>query len=402
VTGKKSIFSFLLLTLLLSFAYPLPAYTHPHDGIALTPPMGWNTWNQLGCDINEKVIREMADALVSSGMRDAGYSYLNIDDCWQAASRDTQGKLQGDPVRFPNGMKALGDYIHSRGLKYGIYTSIGSVTCQGRPASIGNEALDARSFAEWGVDYLKDDFCGVPWLSLPFFDYKKHYLAMFNALKSTGRPIVFSICNWGVFSPWQWAPEISHLWRTTPDITPEWKRIINILDEQIGLEGYAGPGHWNDPDMLEVGVPPLTEIEAQTHFSLWAMLSAPLIAGNDLRKMSAGIRSVLTNPEVIAVDQEPLGIPALPVSTDFLAHTQIWLKPLTSVAGTTQKAVLLLNRGEKAVDITVRWKKLGFKTGVILVRDLWTHQDIVPVQDSYTAWDVPAHGAVMLRVTQQN
>ena len=271
--------------------------------------MGWNSWNKFGCNVSEKMVREMADAAVSSGMKDAGYVYVVIDDCWQV-SRDPQGNILADPDRFPSGMKALADYVHSKGLKFGLYSDAGTKTCAGRPGGRGYEYQDARQYAAWGVDYLKYDWC-----SHTTQDGPSSYALMSDALKQSGRPIVFSLCEWGSNHPWLWARDVGNLWRTTGDIEDKWSNdkrgqslgVVQILDLQDGLASYAGPGHWNDPDMLEVGNGGMSTEEYRAHFSMWCMLGAPLIAGNDLRTMSADTREILTNKEVIAVDQDPLG-----------------------------------------------------------------------------------------------
>lgn len=285
-------------------------------GLALTPPMGWNTWNKFGCNVSDELVRGAADAMVSSGMKDAGYQYIVIDDCWQV-KRDEHGNIVPDPQRFPNGIKAVADYVHSRGLKFGIYSDAGEKTCAGRPGGLGHEYQDALMYASWGVDYLKYDWCNT----LPGQDARASYANIRRALDASGRPIVLSICEWGTHQPWLWGQEVGgNLWRTTGDIQPRWegKRewspgnccnngVMAIVDENEPLYSRAGPGHWNDPDMLEVGNGGLTTTENRTHFSLWAIMAAPLIAGNDLRNMPPDVKEILTNKEVIAVDQDALG-----------------------------------------------------------------------------------------------
>ena len=363
------------------------------NGLALTPPMGWNTWNRFGCKINEKLIRQAADAMVSSGMRDAGYVYIVIDDCWQG-ERDAEGNIRPDPQRFPSGMKALGDYIHAKGLKFGIYSDAGQLTCGRLPGSWGHEYQDARTYASWGVDYLKYDWC-----STYTQDAQSTYATMSDALRATGRPIVFSICEWGVNKPWLWAKNVGNLWRTTDDIYDHWSgqdgyqhSVLAILDLQVGLDGFAGPGHWNDPDMLEVGNGGMSNVEYQSHFSLWAMLAAPLMAGNDLANMGADTKAILTNREVIAVDQDPLGIEARRVAKQ--GDHEVWARPLEGGG----RAVLLLNRGNAAHAITVNWADLDLPASLRLkVRDLWAHKDLPDARGSFTA-NVPSHGVAMLRM----
>ncbi len=292
------------------------ASLHKFPGLASTPPMGWNSWNTFGCNIDEALIRATADAMVASGMRDAGYVYVNIDDCWHGA-RDADGFIQPDPVRFPSGMKALADYVHGLGLKLGLYSDAGSKTCAGRPGSQGYEYQDALQYARWGIDYLKYDWCNTGTRNAV-----EAYTTMGNALVAAGRPVLFSICEWGDNKPWLWAQPIGHMWRTTGDIINCWDCVVNhgnwnswgvmqILDKQDGLRAYAGPGQWNDPDMMEVGNMP-TPGEDRAHFAMWAMLAAPLIAGNDVRTMTDATRETLTNADVIAVDQDALGIQGFP------------------------------------------------------------------------------------------
>ena len=364
------------------------------NGLALTPPMGWNSWNKFGCDINEQVIRSAADAIVRSGMKDAGYQYVVIDDCWHG-ERDANGDIQADPQRFPSGIKALADYIHAKGLKFGIYSDAGKKTCAGRPGSRGFEYQDARQYAAWGVDYLKYDWC-----STYTQDGKSSYETMSDALRASGRDIVFSLCDWGRNKDWLWGETIGNLWRTTGDIYDGWETrdghangMTNILDMQVGLEGYAGPGHWNDPDMLEVGNGGMTFEEYKSHFSLWAALAAPLMAGNDLAHMSNETRSILLNKEVIAVDQDRLGVQGRRVAKD--GDDEVWSKPLLGGG----RAVVLFNRGNATHRITVAWPTLGYPSDLALnVRDLWQHKNLPSAKGSFSA-DVPSHGVVMIRVS---
>jgi alpha-galactosidase len=364
------------------------------DGLALTPPMGWNSWNKFGCDVSEKLIKEIADAMVESGMKDAGYEYVVIDDCWQV-DRDENGNIIVDPERFPSGMKALADYVHGKGLKFGIYSCAGTMTCQERPGSRGYEFQDARQYAAWGVDYLKYDWChhGTQ-------NSEASYALMRDALKTAGRPIVFSICEWGTTKPWLWARDIGHLWRTTSDIQDCWdcKRdwggmgFIHILDLQVGLETYAGPGHWNDPDMLEVGNRGLNLTECCAHFSLWCILAAPLMAGNDLRSMTPEIRDILTNKEVVAVDQDPLGRQGRKVRDD--GDYEVWSKEMQDGS----RAVVLFNRSTADAEISVSWNEIGYPNPLeAQVRDLWQHKDIGSFKGKYSV-SVPSHGVVMVRI----
>jgi len=360
--------------------------------------MGWNSWNKFACNVSEDLIKSTADAMVKSGMKDAGYQYVTIDDCWQV-SRDGQGNIMADPRRFPNGMKAVGDYIHSVGLKFGIYSDAGSKTCQGRPGGLGHEYQDARAYAAWGVDYLKYDWCNTTTQ-----DARASYANMRAALDASGRPIVLSICEWGTAKPWLWGREVGgNLWRTTDDINDRWGGkekwpngsccsygVLAILDEQVGLQSYAGPGHWNDPDMLEVGNGGMTNSEYRSHFSLWAILAAPLIAGNDLRSMRPETRDILTNKEVIAVDQDSLGREGERVAKN--GDLEVWAKQVADGS----RAVILLNRGSAEQEISVKWQDIGYPASVTAsVRDLWQHKDLGKFTGSFSA-PVMSHGVVMV------
>ena len=371
-----------------------PAASPAWMDLARTPPMGWNSWNRFQCNVSDALIRQTADALVSSGMRDAGYRYVVIDDCWQV-SRDASGTIAADPKRFPDGIKAVADYVHSKGLLFGLYSDAGAKTCQGRPGSNGYETQDARQYAAWGVDYLKYDWCSTDGV-----DAKIAYVTMRDALRATGRPIVFSMCEWGTSKPWTWARGVGHLWRTTTDILPCWECTKPwgglgwpaIVDLQVGLDKYAGPGGWNDPDMLQVGNPGLTVAESRAHFSFWALLAAPLIAGNDVRSMTADVRDILLNKDVIAIDQDPLGREGHKVRDD--GDREVWAKPLQGGA----QAVILFNRGTTPADISVSWHELGLAdTASLAVRDLWQQKDVGPVTGTFSA-RVPPHEVVMVRV----
>jgi alpha-galactosidase len=362
--------------------------------LAATPPMGWNSWNKFGCNVSEQMVRDMADGMASSGMKDAGYQYIVIDDCWQV-SRDAGGNIVADPQRFPSGMKALADYVHTKGLKFGLYSDAGMKTCAGRPGSRGHEFQDAQQYAAWGVDYLKYDWCNTGTQNA-----QASYTLMHDALAASGRPIVFSMCEWGTAKPWLWAKDVGNLWRTTGDIMDKWEGkgeytlgVMNILDLQDGLESFAGPGHWNDPDMLEVGNGGMTADEYRAHFSLWAMLAAPLIAGNDLRNMSAETAAILMNKEVIAVDQDPLGREGRRVGRN--GTSEVWSRELADGS----RAVALLNRGTSAAEVRVSWPEIGYPERISAqVRDLWQHKDVGSFKGGYSA-TVPPHAVVMLRVT---
>jgi alpha-galactosidase len=361
--------------------------------------MGWNSWNAFTKSISDTLMRGIADAMVSSGMQAAGYQYINIDDGWQASSRDSSGNIVPSSTKFPNGMKALADYVHSKGLKLGLYSDRGTITCTGNPGSYGYETADAQTYASWGVDYLKYDNCNPAAGS----SLQNDYTNMANALKASRRAIVFSICAWS-FYPWE--VTVGQLWRTSTDITDTWAGLTANLDASggwkprysdahyasPGIAQYASPGHWNDPDMLEVGNGGMTDTEYQSHFSLWAIMAAPLIAGNDLTKMTAATKNILTNADVIAVDQDSLGIQGKPISDS--TTLEVWSKELS---GNQTYAVVLFNRTAASADITVTWASLGITSTSATVRDLWSHTDLGSIDTQYTA-TVPSHGVVMLSV----
>jgi alpha-galactosidase len=365
------------------------------NGLALTPPMGWNSWNKFGCNVSEQLIRDAADSIVASGMKDAGYQYVVIDDCWQV-SRAADGTIVADPERFPSGIKALADYVHAKGLKFGLYSDAGTKTCAGRPGSKDHEAQDAKTYASWGVDYLKYDWCNSEGL-----DQRDAYQKMSQALRASGRPIVFSMCEWGSSKPWLWAQGVGQLWRATGDIQDCWDcgtswggmGVSHIIDLLADLYPYAGPGHWNDPDMLEVGNGRLTLAENRAHFSMWCLLAAPLMAGNDLKAMTPEIREILTNAEVVAVDQDPLGVQGRRVRDE--GAKEVWLKPLADGS----RAVILFNRGSEKGKIYVDWESIGLapRTNAV-VRDLWAKKDLATVGARFEA-EVAPHDVVFLRIT---
>jgi len=358
----------------------------PSNGLAQTPPMGWNSWNRFAARIDDKTMREIADAIVASGMRDAGYVYLTIDDTWEGM-RDANGVLQSNE-KFPD-MKALADYMHSKGLKLGIYSGPGMRTCQRLEASYGHEEIDAKTWAAWGIDYLKYDWCVSNGVYKPE-EMPGAYQKMALALRATGRPIVFSLCQYGWFDVGSWGANAGgNLWRTTGDISDNWNSMANIGFGQNGREKVAGPGHWNDPDMMEIGNGGMSTTEYKTHFSLWAMLAAPLIAGHDVRTMNDTIRSILTNREVIAIDQDKTGHQGFRVRQD--GDTEIWEKPLSDGV-----AVALFNRGGEGAKMSVKWSDIGVTKSNPKVHDVWSHQD-VDAPAGYTV-EVPWHGAVLLTV----
>jgi alpha-galactosidase len=368
----------------------LPAIHNVSDGgLARTPPMGWNSWYHFRAAIDDAAVRAIADAVVSSGMKDAGYTYINIDDTWEG-SRDANGNL-GSNSRFPD-MKALADYIHSKGLLFGLYSSPGPRTCGGYEGSYGHEAQDAKTWASWGVDFLKYDWCSA---SAMFKPEEEHavYQEMGDALRATGRPIAFSLCQYGQVDVQTWGPKVGgNMWRTTGDNGDNWQVMSRAgFDEQVGLEKFSGPGHWNDPDMLQVGNGGMTDVEYQTQMSLWSMLAAPLLAGNDPRDMTQASHDTLTNREVIAIDQDKAGRQGYRVAKN--GDNEVWVRPLAN----GDLAVSLFNRGGSAATITAAWSDLKL-SGEHKVRDLWQHKDLGPMKGSFSA-EVPSHGVVLIRVS---
>jgi alpha-galactosidase len=371
------------------------------NGLARTPPMGWNSWNAFGLQIDEARVRSTADAMVRGGLKDAGYEYVIVDAGWKAKSRDAKGRLRADQDKFPSGMKALADYVHSKGLNFGLYTDAGTEDCvSGAPGSKGFEDKDASTFAEWGVDYVKEDWCNTAGMSA-----QEAYTKMSRAILATGRRMVFSMCEWGDNQPWNWAAPVANLWRTTGDSKDCWdcgrstmnklggypRGWVLILDAQRPLESFAGPGHWNDPDLLQIGHPGLTVDESRAQFSLWAILAAPLIATNDLRSISPETREILTNPEVIAVDQDARGIEGTRVRA--VRTSEVWMRVLADGS----RAIVLFNRGKAPRIETVRWTDIGRKrTDELPLRDLWKHRDLGRLKGAYSAL-VPPHGIVMIK-----
>lgn len=377
------------------------------SGLAKTPPMGWNSWNKFACNIDEKMIREIADAMVANGYKDAGYEYIVIDDCWHG-QRDSLGFIHPDPVRFPSGIRALADYVHSKGLKFGIYSDAGTQTCGGKPGSLGHEYQDAITYASWGVDYLKYDWCNTENVN-PI----GAYTTMRNALFSAGRPILFSMCEWGNSKPWMWAAEVGHMWRTTGDIYNcfdcevnhgTWKAwgAMKILDMSENLRQYAAPGHWNDLDMLEVGNG-MPANEDRAHFTMWCMVASPLIMGHDLRNSSKQTLEILTNRDAISINQDSLGVAGFRYATRDSVH--VWCKPLKN----GEWAVTFLNRGTKAVSFEFDWKseaiadpllgyKLDTKTTTFSWVDIWNKKLTGTTKDKLKCL-ISGHDAVLLKLS---
>jgi alpha-galactosidase len=365
--------------------------------VAATPPMGWNSWNHFAGKIDDATVRAQADAMASSGMRDAGYVYINIDDTWEA-ERDAQGVIHANS-KFPD-MKALADYVHGKGLKLGIYSSPGPKTCAGFEGSYGHEEQDADTYAAWSIDYLKYDLCSFGKImeaaGSPEAAHKlmlDAYTKMHNALLKTGRPIVFSLCQYGADAVWRWGASVGgSAWRTTGDISDKYSSMTLIGFGQAGLAKFAGPGHWNDPDMLEVGNGGMKLEEYRTHMSLWALLAAPLLAGNDLSTMKPETIALLTNREVIAIDQDRLGKQADRVRAE--GTQEIWARPLADGS----KAIGIFNRFDWPQAIEINFREFGYK-GSVKARDIWAGKDLLGLTGRYKA-QVPSHGVVLLRVSE--
>jgi alpha-galactosidase len=357
------------------------------NGLAKTPPMGWNSWNKFHGRVDDASVRGIADVISSNGMKEAGYIYVNIDDTWEG-ERDANGNIQSNK-KFPD-MKALADYVHSKGLKLGIYSSPGPNTCAGYEGTYGHEVQDAKTYAAWGIDYLKYDWCGARNLYTDE-EMQAVYQKMGDALRAAGRPIVFSLCQYGRADVWKWGAEVGgNLWRTTGDISDRWDSMTKIGFEQNDLAPFARPGRWNDPDMLEVGNGGMSEDEYRTHMSLWSILAAPLLAGNDLREMTQGVKDILLNREVIAIDQDPIGHQGHRVSQS--GDQEIWERDLADGA----KAIAAFNRGGDATRLSFKWADFGIKRGA-KARDLWAHAEVKVDGEGYAA-TIPSHGVVLLRV----
>ena len=370
---------------LLLFLTSLNVFAQKFEGLALTPQMGWNSWNKFGTDINEQMVKEMADALVSTGLRDAGYNHILLDDGWMEMERDAQGNLIPHREKFPNGIKVVADYVHSKGLKFGLYNCAGSKTCAGYPGSRGHEYQDALKYAEWGVDYLKYDWCSTGKLNA-----EEAYITMRDAIYAAGRPILLSICEWGTDAPWKWAQSVGHSWRTTGDIYNcfsckhnhggyfSWG-ALNILDmrDQDELRKAAGPDHWNDMDMLEIGNGGLTPDEERTHFALWTILNSPLLLGNDLRNMSPQTLDILTNKEIIAINQDSLGIQGFKYKKE--GTIEVWVKPMAN----NEWAICFFNRSQQPSDFTFNWERETIKDNVFDKEITFNRDNIYKIRDLY-------------------
>lgn len=379
------------------------------EGLAMTPPMGWNSWNTFGTSIDEKLVKETADIMVSSGMAAAGYNYIVLDDGWMTRERDANGDLIPDPAKFPNGMKAVIDYVHSKGLKFGLYNCAGTQTCAGYPGTRGYEYQDARFYAKLGIDFLKYDWCNTQGITA-----KEAYTTMSNALKTAGKPIVFSLCEWGDNKPWEWGKPLGNLWRISGDIYPcfdcEYKHeegnwsswgFMKIIEMRKDIRKYSGPDHWNDFDMMEVGNE-MNNTEDKSHFAMWCMMASPLVAGNDFRKMSKETLAILTNKELIAVNQDKLGIQGFKYAAE--DGLEVWVKPLSD----GNWAVTFLNRSEVAKKINFDWKKqiikdvdfgyeANFSKTVYKLKDLWKNKEVGNTRKNFIA-DIAPHDVITLRL----
>lgn len=408
---KKIVLGLTLLASVLGFGQ---GNTHTQsagkfEGLAMTPPMGWNSWNTFATNIDEKLVKETADIMVSSGLAAAGYTYIVLDDGWMTRERDANGDLVPDPVKFPNGMKSLIDYVHGKGLKFGLYNCAGTKTCAGYPGTRGYEYQDARFYAKLGVDFLKYDWCNTEGITA-----KEAYTTMSNALKTAGRPIVFSLCEWGDNQPWEWGKPVGNLWRISGDIYPcfdcEFKHpenwsswgFMKIAEMRKDIRKYSGPDHWNDFDMMEVGNE-MNHTEDKSHFAMWCMLSSPLFTGNDYRKMNKETLALLTNKELIAINQDKLGIQGF----KYLAEDglEVWVKPLSD----GNWAVTFLNRSEVAKKVNFDWKKNTFKDAdfgyeadfnkvTFKLKNLWTHKEAVTTKKNFTA-DLASHDCITLKLS---
>jgi alpha-galactosidase len=375
----------------------VPVAAAEDNGLALTPPMGWNDWYSSYCSVSAQIVEQTAQAMVNDGMKAAGYDYVNIDDCWMAPTRDSAGNLVADPARFPNGIKAVADYVHGLGLKLGIYEDAGTTTCAHLPGSFGHETQDAATFAAWGVDYLKYDRCNIPFGEFPGESPQQVqqtlYTRMSNALRATGRPIVFSICNPDPGDdPWQWGGSIANLWRTTTDIQDNFGSMLVNFEGTVDLSADARPGAWNDPDLLQIGSGGSTPLEYRSEFSLWSEMAAPLIASTNIIALSPTALAIYENRNVIAVDQDPLGAQGVPISR--ADGRWVLTKPLHN----GDRAVVLFNSTSTAARIATTAGAAGLRPArAYRLQDLWT--GAVTESDGRISAFVPPHSVVMYRVS---
>ncbi len=402
-----------LLAILLMISISVTAGAQKFEDLAQTPPMGWNSWNTFETDIDEQLVRNIADKFVELGLKDAGYEYIVLDDGWMSRERDSNGNLVADPKKFPNGMKALVDYVHSQGLKFGLYNCAGGNTCAGYPGSRGHQYQDARLYASWGVDFLKYDWCDTENLNA-----RESYVTMRDALYEAGKPVLFSICEWGTYQPWEWAGDVGHMWRITGDIINCWDcevghgswasfgiwKVIELRNKEK-IRQAAGPGHWNDYDMMEVGNG-MTNAEDRSHFAMWNILNSPLMMGNDLREVSKETLKTLTNKEVIAVNKDPLAIPAFRFNNE--NNVEIWAKPLKN----EKWAITFVNRNDTPVDIDFDWRRhqlsddlsqrsLQVENTTYQLRDLFLHEEVGDTSKNLQT-SIGVHDVLMLKLTPKS
>jgi len=380
----------MISVIFMTILFALSGVLSLENGQARTPQMGWNSWNKFRCDVSEDLIKRTADSIIATGLAAKGYNYVNLDDCWQIGRDEKTGRILEERERFPSGMKALADYVHSVGLKFGVYSDAGTLTCERRPGSLGYEDIDAQTYAEWGVDYLKYDNCyntGVPGV--------ERYSKMRDALLNSGRDIVFSICSWGEEEVEKWASEVGNSWRTTVDIEDKWESFTSILDQQVGLEQYSKPGAWNDPDMLEVGNGGMTDNEYQAHFALWALLKAPLIIGCDVTEMSESTYKILTNEAMIAVNQDPLGKQGTRISRIDTPTGPIEVWAGEQINGTV---IMLLNRSSEKQTITANFKDAGYSHPYGYMVDLVNQKHLGMNENSTYSAEVEAHSVFAIKI----
>jgi len=376
---------------------PSPHRAPAPAGLGATPPMGWNSWNHFGCDVDADLVESTADAMAANGMQKLGYTAVNIDDCWMAPQRDPRtGELVPDPTKFPQGMAAVADYLHARGFTLGIYEDAGTKTCAGFPGSLGHERLDARTFARWGVDTLKYDNCHHG-DSTTTAQYIARYRAMSDALRATRRPIFLAICEWGVNRPWTWARGIGQSWRTTHDIKDSYASMLAIFQQNVHLSAYAGPGGWNDPDMLEIGNGGMTPTEQRTEFTLWAAMAAPLIAGADIRALGPDDLATYSNAEAIAIDQDARGAQAVPLSQNGRPAGEGGLWVLSKPLADGSRAVVLFNSTDSPQTMSTTASEVGLHGASFDVRDVWAGTD--STSTGAISASLAPHEAAFLRIT---
>ncbi|KAI9345037.1 Melibiase family protein [Obelidium mucronatum] len=386
------------MLLLLAFALG----THGlNNGVGLSPAMGWNSWNKFACNVTEDIVKQHADDLVTSGLAKLGYNYVNIDDCWQL-TRDKDGYIHEDPIAFPSGIKALSDYVHSKGLKFGLYSSAGTYTCEGRPGGLHFEKQDAERYAEWQIDYFKYDNCNNEGLGDKAGTIKR-YGALRDALNATGRSINYAICNWGDAAVWEYGSELGNSWRTTGDIKDNWESISDLISKNLHLSQYASPGGFNDMDMLEVGNGHMTADEYRTHFSVWAALKSPLLLGHDIRSMTQETFEIIGNKAVIAINQDPLGKSAFLRAT--LGDVLVWVGELSG----GDRVLMVVNGGKTSTTVDVLLSAFAFaeedaiasSKWKVKVKDLWKNKNVSVFKGKIRLDEIPSHGVKLMKVSRK-